>query len=255
AARLAAERYLDEALGMAASADTESAPASVRQALLQAFDNSKVRAREGRVSSARPKWLAATTATAAAALLTLVFLMSLRISGRRSAGQAPLPHPAPETPLRADAQDLTTTPGTQARQHSGGGKRSKRQQKLARPARKATDDSAMTAALSPAWSDSYALTDFIPLTHLSSSTAIASGQVIRVKVPLSAFLSLGLLVSPEHADELVNAELVVGDDGVQRAIRLGRWRGALDQALWRKMASCVLPAPPPALAGIARGFG
>jgi hypothetical protein len=70
--------------------------------------------------------------------------------------------------------------------------------------------------------ESEALSDFIPLTHLSSATAIESGQVIRVKVPLSAFIAFGLPVSPEHADQLVNAEVVVGDDGVERAVRLVR---------------------------------
>jgi hypothetical protein len=46
--------------------------------------------------------------------------------------------------------------------------------------------------------------------------------VIRVKIPLSAFLAFGLPVSPEQADRIVNAEVVIGDDGVKRAVRLVR---------------------------------
>jgi len=69
--------------------------------------------------------------------------------------------------------------------------------------------------------ETHALTDFIPLTVLSAETAMDSGQVIRIKVPLSTFFALGVApLGAEHADKLVNAEIVVGDDGVQRAIRL-----------------------------------
>jgi hypothetical protein len=68
--------------------------------------------------------------------------------------------------------------------------------------------------------DSEAITDFIPLTYLTRSTAIESGQVMRVKVPVSTFIALGVPINNRHADELVNAELVIGDDGVMRAVRL-----------------------------------
>jgi len=64
------------------------------------------------------------------------------------------------------------------------------------------------------------MTDFIPLTYLTRSTAIESGQVMRVRVPLSTFIALGVPISTQHADEVVNAELVMGDDGVMRAVRL-----------------------------------
>lgn len=64
------------------------------------------------------------------------------------------------------------------------------------------------------------MTDFIPLTYLTRSTAIESGQVMRVKMPVSTFIALGVPINNQHADELVNAELVVGDDGVMRAVRL-----------------------------------
>jgi hypothetical protein len=70
--------------------------------------------------------------------------------------------------------------------------------------------------------ESGAMTDYIPLTYMSRSTAIESGQVMRVRVPLSTFISLGVPINAQRAGELVNAEVVVGDDGVQRAIRLLR---------------------------------
>ena len=214
AGRLAAERFLDEALGMAARADTESAPDSVKGALLTAYKELNSPGRQRRVSSWRSKWFAA---AATAALIAVVLLISLRVTGRRSVDHRPVPAPSPEIPLEAWTQE--PTPGAPARPSD---KEDKPVRRVAKASRRIGAAAGFSAKAAPVLSDSYALTDFIPLTHLSSSTAISSGQVIRVKVPLSALLPLGLPVSPEHADELVNAELVVGDDGVQRAVRLVR---------------------------------
>jgi hypothetical protein len=63
------------------------------------------------------------------------------------------------------------------------------------------------------------VTDYIPLTYLSNSTAFDSGMVVRVEVPRSTLISMGLPMNVENANELVKADVVVGDDGVARAIR------------------------------------
>jgi hypothetical protein len=49
-----------------------------------------------------------------------------------------------------------------------------------------------------------------------------SGEVIRVQMPRSALISLGLPVNVEHADEPVLADLLIGEDGLARAIRFVR---------------------------------
>lgn len=59
-------------------------------------------------------------------------------------------------------------------------------------------------------------TDFIALSYLPASE---SGQVVRVKVPRSMLVSLGVSTNVERGKELVNAEVIVGDDGAARAIR------------------------------------
>jgi hypothetical protein len=59
-------------------------------------------------------------------------------------------------------------------------------------------------------------TNFIPLSYLP---ATESGQIIRVKVPRSMMVSLGVTTNTERGAELVNAEVVVADDGGARAIR------------------------------------
>ncbi len=59
-------------------------------------------------------------------------------------------------------------------------------------------------------------TEFIALSYLPASE---SGQIVRVKVPRSMMVSLGVSTNTERNKELVNAEVIVGDDGAARAIR------------------------------------
>jgi len=62
-------------------------------------------------------------------------------------------------------------------------------------------------------------TDFIALTYAANTD---SGQIVRVKVPSSMMVSLGLKSNVEKESEMVNAEVVVGSDGTARAIRFIR---------------------------------
>jgi hypothetical protein len=59
-------------------------------------------------------------------------------------------------------------------------------------------------------------TEFIALAY---SPAPESGQILKVKVPRSMMVALGVASSVENASELVNAEVLMGDDGLARAIR------------------------------------
>ncbi|MEQ1642952.1 MAG: hypothetical protein ABL959_05865 [Pyrinomonadaceae bacterium] len=62
-------------------------------------------------------------------------------------------------------------------------------------------------------------TDFIALTY---SRRPESGHLVRVKVPSSMMVNLGLVDSVEKPSSMVNAEVVVGDDGQTHAIRFIR---------------------------------
>jgi hypothetical protein len=59
-------------------------------------------------------------------------------------------------------------------------------------------------------------TEFIALSY---SPIPESGQILKVKVPRSMMASLGVTANVEKSSELVNAEIIVGDDGLTRAIR------------------------------------
>ncbi len=64
--------------------------------------------------------------------------------------------------------------------------------------------------------------DFIPLTYGGVQRPMESGEVIRLQMPRSALIAFGLPVNVEHADATVKAELLVGEDGMARAIRFIR---------------------------------
>jgi hypothetical protein len=63
------------------------------------------------------------------------------------------------------------------------------------------------------------VTDYIPLTYLADATAVESGMVLRVELPPSALITMGLPAPVERTDSPVKADLIVGDDGVARAVR------------------------------------
>lgn len=58
--------------------------------------------------------------------------------------------------------------------------------------------------------------DFIALSYARDAE---SGQIVRVKVPSSMMVTLGLVATVEKPSALVDAEVIVGDDGLTRAIR------------------------------------
>jgi hypothetical protein len=62
-------------------------------------------------------------------------------------------------------------------------------------------------------------TDFLPLTYTADSTAQVSGHLVRVTVPRSALVGMGLPMNAERAGERVRADVFIGDDGLARAIR------------------------------------
>lgn len=65
-------------------------------------------------------------------------------------------------------------------------------------------------------------TAFLPLVEADSLAAIESGHIMRVEMPRQALVSFGLPMNQERAGELVKADVLLGDDGVARAIRFVR---------------------------------
>src|SRR5262245_8380612 len=65
-------------------------------------------------------------------------------------------------------------------------------------------------------------TDFLPIGYNDDQTPMESGQLIRVQMPRPALVRFGLPVNVEGVDVPVKADLLVGEDGIARAIRFVR---------------------------------
>ena len=62
-------------------------------------------------------------------------------------------------------------------------------------------------------------TDFIPLGYLNPATLQDGGQIIRVELPRATLVNFGLPVNMERYNEKVKADVLLGVDGMARAIR------------------------------------
>ncbi|MEK6299421.1 MAG: hypothetical protein AABO41_01765 [Acidobacteriota bacterium] len=62
-------------------------------------------------------------------------------------------------------------------------------------------------------------TEFIPLVHGDEMSPYDGGQLVRVEMPRSALMAFGFPMNMERAGERVKADVVVGNDGLARAIR------------------------------------
>lgn len=64
------------------------------------------------------------------------------------------------------------------------------------------------------------VTAFFPL--MEDPPPFERGELLRVSVPASAMRGVGLPVSEEHLEDLVQADVLVGQEGLARAIRFVR---------------------------------
>ncbi len=80
----------------------------------------------------------------------------------------------------------------------------------------------LAAADSSAGAETITIDDsgFIPLPNAESISPNEEVDVVRVEVPRSAMVALGLPVSEEAAAEKVKADIVLGADGLARAVRI-----------------------------------
>ncbi len=193
AAYLAAERMLDEQLGELAAFHAESeAPPRVERALLAAF-----RAQRERKPTKRAAfWVAATSRRWAAPAVLAAAAVALLVAGalhHRHASNITAHTLSPQTsPVRSQA---APTPAAL----------------LASPAA----DSAQSASTETAWSNG-----FVALPDSATGDSLDGGAILRIEMPASALASLGLPTTGAEGDQLIPADVVVGQDGTLRAIRL-----------------------------------
>ena len=65
-------------------------------------------------------------------------------------------------------------------------------------------------------------TDFFAIPYAPALTQVDRGQLIRVNVPATSMRSFGLPVSEDRLFDRVQADVLMGEDGIARAIRFVR---------------------------------
>jgi hypothetical protein len=61
------------------------------------------------------------------------------------------------------------------------------------------------------------VTEFMPVVY--DPEPLERGLVVRVRLPRSALAAFGLPVNEQHAEEPIKADVVLGEDGLARAVR------------------------------------
>lgn len=150
-----------------------------------------------------PRWLAAV-----AAGLAIVFMIGALWLGRTSElivqDTAIVPPAAPLwTPSQPESNATVAAPETKARSVAT----------TRQPIRRRSGQT-------NAWQERETASDFVPLTLAADERALANGTLVRLEVPRARLVALGLPLPVESGREMVNAEVMVGDNGVAYAIRL-----------------------------------
>lgn len=239
AARLADERVLTGGLrSLAMSAQALEAPAHVEAALLAAFrERDKVAvlkpAAQPAPSVSRAHWRWATGIAAAVALLFVAFAATriqqpspqqlllartpqpLKITMEFSVPVEPSSNPVPVefagTRLYQSQLASVRTPGRRLNNLEGINGAGTLRRSLQPVNALASNSTASDIA-----------TDFIPLTYGASLDGMDGGHVVRVELPRTALAQFGLPVNAERSAEPVKADVLMGDDGLARAIRFVR---------------------------------
>jgi len=219
AARLNAERALDAGLRALAESDGDKkAPAHVKLALRATFDQ-QVKVFAAPAPALAPARLRNRTLWSLAAAALILFAIAIALLSRNT---------APNPNDMSNGGDRPPTPTPAPREHAPPSviepdRRERKAEKLfarsSKPAVKRRAPS-RTTALNDVAGNNETVTDYIPLTYLADATALESGIVVRVELSQSAMIAMGLPVNIERTDSRVKADVVVGDDGVARAVRL-----------------------------------
>jgi hypothetical protein len=211
AARLVEERaLLARVRAVAAELAGEEPPARVDAALLAAFRAQTTAAASSTVIPAFGgfrRWASWKSAAVAAGIL--IFISALAIFWKSTSSRIP------RREERAVAPAPINTPGQRAAPPDDRDRMAADQPKILpkRVRRKASADSPDEVEV---------VTRFFPLREGEDFTTLDSLQVVRVELPSSALGEVGLPVDPETANEPVKADVVLGQDGLARAIRFVR---------------------------------
>jgi hypothetical protein len=242
AARLNDAKDVSTGLQTATTAEIEETPARVRESLLAAFaehhsKDSKLTASPLMLTPASQRssrrtvgwWSAAAVAIAAMIVLALMLPSLVRIfapapppqsvavketqaqpTGTKKPEAITTPEPKKQTPVAEN-----NLPNEPPQRKSAGSRSTGSLAVVRKPKQHNRNIKGEIETVAKNTGNQY-----IPLTYLASATEMESGTVVRIQVSRSKLISLGLPMNGERGNDLVKADLVLGDDGVARAIRL-----------------------------------
>ncbi|HKX27261.1 MAG TPA: hypothetical protein VJ302_06180 [Blastocatellia bacterium] len=236
AARLARERALAAELAALAADDLDKiAPPHVEAALLKAFWQ------QGRPAPAPPEpsrpWALSSWTLMAAALVLLAVGVMISMARRPKSPPHPLapgselilsvdrpPEQSPVTPGPAAVEPRPSRKfvrGAPTRVQVGGRGRPRGPERRPVIAAGLIRDG-LTVYANDGESPREIATDFMMLSSVNNFAPIDRGKVVRVQIPRSALVSFGLPMNAERAEIPIKADLLLGEDGVARAIRFIR---------------------------------
>lgn len=240
AARFADEQALTNGLrSVAASAASAETPAHVEAVLLSAFRQGATSAHVSADKNARPiatPWLPWSIAAAAAILIFSVFALPrlLPVNSTERAQQSvsdvqPTLSPAITPPESAQKNpevlpdNVMGNPEPESADALSSPRQSDRRRALIQTAGLKNKSVRGANNIQPVLNaNEEIMTEFLPINYGSSLSQLDAGQVVRVELPRSALQSFGLPMNAERAGERVKADVLLGHDGVARAIRFVR---------------------------------
>ena len=237
ALRLQDQRALSHSLDeMAREMKSLTAPARIEGELLKAFRQrsevrgrrSEVRGQRSEIRRERNRWL-----LAAAAVLLIVLgigglrrymltLQSPKTGGTENALAQTSPKAAP-IDIEIGRGNLPSKPDKESAENLENMVKRTNPQPRRRPFNRDSNTPrqvlATTADAIASDTESEVATRFMPLDYAGPINLQDGGQLVRVELPRSAMLNLGLPVNMDRYSERVKADVFVGADGLARAIR------------------------------------
>jgi hypothetical protein len=213
AARLARERELTAGLrALAASTASEEGTPDLEQQLMQAF--AQLHPDQEATGLRAHRWIAAAAAVAVVAGATALGVVLQREPSSVDSARKHVAVPTSTAPSSAppgNVQDGAggTNPGITAPLSARDTTSSPRHTVPPRTARK-----------SPERQEPPSMEGFVALPTAAGLPALESGRIIRIDLPVASLPAYGVEVIPDAQRPEVEADLLVGQDGQPRAIRL-----------------------------------
>jgi len=192
ARRLANEQRLSGVVATIVEQDSQGiAPAAVKQMLLAEFK------KQHAASKRQGAWRARAAVGAVAAALIVAVAVGLRWTPEQHTVQVK----PPEAHMTPPVSPAVAPAGREApRAH-------------VRVLRKAS----RKPKAEPVLAQREVMTEFIPIVY--DPEPIERGQIVRIRLPRSALATFGIPMNEERAEEAIRADVLLGEDGLARAVR------------------------------------